>query len=146
MCLSSCVVNLQRLFCSQKLVLNVGIKAFCYTKYFSMHNFKIEMYDEVNLEENNSLPSLSSFSRYVISSTSSLIFCYFQWCNFDQKYCLQGRTQGERPPPSSPLTTNRTKIPYPKPLKHSNKDWMRVRTILLIYFIKTHFSLLKTIF
>ena len=39
---------------------------------------------------------------------------------------------GDGPLPT-PLATNQTKIPYPKPLKHSNKtnkDWMRVWTIL----------------
>ena len=62
---------------------------------------------------------------------------------------------GTTPHSSSPLppppATNQTRIPNPKPLKHSNKTKLRLNGIkkpLLIYFlfIKTHFSLKKTRF
>ena len=37
---------------------------------------------------------------------------------------MQGRTQGGVEgvdPPPTPFAINQTKVPYPKPLKHSNK-------------------------
>ena len=57
-----------------------------------------------------------------------------------------------QPIPTLPFATNQTKIPYPKPIKHSNKTKLRLNgsknNSLKLYFlvIKTHFSLLKTIF
>ena len=49
------------------------------------------------------------------------------------------------------LVTNQTKIPYPKPLKNSNKTILRLNesknnSLDIFHIIKTHFSLLKTIY
>ena len=62
---------------------------------------------------------------------------------------LDNKGGREKPLPTLPCVTNQTKIPYPKPLKHSNKTVLRLnKSENKIYFliIKTHFGLLKTIF
>ena len=52
----------------------------------------------------------------------------------------------------NPLPTKQTKIPYPKPLKHSNKTKLRLNEsennslkIIFLVFVKTHIGLPKTI-
>ena len=87
----------------------------------------------------------TNFSGYFIFYPMNVIFG--MQLSFIFLYNIFFWGGGCTPPP---LATNQTKISYPKPIKHSNKTKLRLNesknNSLDFLIIKTHFSLLKTIF
>ena len=81
--------------------------------------------------------------------TTSLFLVHLSRANTRREYGGDSSPPPSSTPPYS-LTTNQTKIPYPKPLRHWNKTRLNesennsLKIIFLV--IKTHFGLIKAVF